>query len=75
MLDDALYVYRITKDNHWIERKAKVDYGDKSWSDKCEKHDPRLKWKHVKNLHDFRGDWFKFSENQKRLEDFIFCKL
>jgi len=66
MLDDALYVYRITKDNHWIERKAKVDYGDKSWSDKCEKHRPP-----VHDLHDLRGDWFKFSENQKKLGEFL----
>jgi len=74
VVDDELYVYRVTKENIWVERKAKVDYGDQSWSDKCERHDPRLKWKHGSKTrktkdqqHNHLTVWNKWHPSQTKL--------
>jgi len=66
-VDDKLNVYHLDKKNRWVLRKAKVDYGDKSWTDKCEKHDPRLVEGKMKRLRDLEKYWNKFSPKQKKL--------
>ena len=62
-VDDKLYVYHLDKKNQWVLRKAKVDYGAKSWSDKCEKGDKRIKIR----LRDKEQYWNRFAPQQKKL--------
>lgn len=68
IVTDKDNAYRLTKDNHWVERKALVDYGGQSFSDKCERGDriPRLK----KSVHDTAKYWQLVPPSQtKLLED------
>ena len=62
MVDDEYYVYRLDNKKKWVERKAKVDYAEHSWSDKCERGDKR-----IKKPKDARGHWFKWSKDQQKL--------
>jgi len=66
MMEDEHYVYRLCKNGIWVERKAKVDYGEQSWSDKCEPSGKRLNPK--KRLKDLYPIWNKHHPKQKRLE-------
>lgn len=67
VVSDEHFIYRLCKKGTWVERKAKVDFVGETWSDKCEKHDGRLKWKRAKDQHDFYRDWQKEHPAQKKL--------
>ena len=58
--EDQNYVYRLTKNKHRVERKAKVDYGQQ-WTIPME----RAYDKH--NFRDFRPCWTKLKPGQKQL--------
>ena len=58
--EDKYYFYRITKNKHRVERKAKADYGNQ-WTIPME----RATKKH--NVRDYRKVWFKVTPNQSKL--------
>lgn len=65
-IEDKHYVYRITKDGYWIERKAKIDFIDiknKNWRDGTEKSPYKSPYYRDQS----RVLWRNFSEGQKRL--------
>lgn len=75
LVDDEHYVYRITKTNDWIERKAKIDFVGKTWSDICEASkaptsNKRLKMHGAKrktHIHDLYDCWQRLNPNQTKL--------
>jgi hypothetical protein len=62
ILEDTYYLYRLTKNKHRVERKAKVDYGNQ-WTIPMERATP----KH--NVRDFRPNWYKVTPNQTKLSE------
>ena len=75
LVDDDIYVYRLSKNKRWVQRKAKIDYDAEFGRARFEKtpstnggmNKLRKRSKFDGQKRDIMISWFKLHPNQRRL--------